>query len=315
MAPGPQAPCRRTGVQRCACPQQRVNGFSSRACYFPKGGPCPPGGRCGDRSAATLVRTPSRGWPSPQPASCALARSRGDETRTPPPSVSRRCRPSHLPVPFSDSSSGSLPPRSREKLRQQLRSGGREDCEDASRILGSLEIPSPWFPETWRYRFACLYVCVLARRGWRGAGSAEDCGGAASPGPSTTNLGSPAVSRSNQPFGGTLGKDSKPYQLGSFLNISFEPGAREHFTWQVMTFPGTISVASFVLALSLPLHREGDRSFAGGKQACFVPGAAGLHILAWASHCKSGLSQTCLGRVGQEISSTSAAVTQGCTLL
>ena len=153
LAPGPQAPCRRTGVQRCACPQQRVNSFSSRACYFPKGGPCPPGGRCGDRSAATLVRTPSRGWPSPQPASCALARSRGDETRTPPPSVSRRCRPSHLPVPFSDSSSGSHPPRSREKLRQQLRSGGREDCEDAARILGSLEIPSPWFPETWRYRF------------------------------------------------------------------------------------------------------------------------------------------------------------------
>lgn len=168
LAPGPQAPCRRTGVQRCACPQQRGNGFSSRACCFPEGGPCPPGGRCGDSSAATLVRTPSRGWPSPQPASCALARSRGDETRTPPPSVSRRCRPSHLPVPFSDSSSGSLPPRSREKLRQQLRSGGREDCEDAARILGSLEIPSPWFPETWRYRFACLYVCVLGRRGWRG---------------------------------------------------------------------------------------------------------------------------------------------------
>lgn len=86
---------------------------------FPKGGPCPLGGRCGDRSAAALGRTPSRGWRSPQPSSCALAPRRGDETRTPPPSVSRCCRPSHLPLPFSDSTSGSLPPRSQEKLSQR----------------------------------------------------------------------------------------------------------------------------------------------------------------------------------------------------
>lgn len=255
---------------------------------FPKRRAVSPGRAVRGALRSDSAQTPSRGGPSPQPASCTLAPSRGAETRTPPPSVSRRCRPSHLPVPFSDSSSGSLPPRSREKLRQQLRSGGREDCEDAARILGSLEIPSRWFPETWRYRFACLYVCVLGRQGWGGgAGSAEGCEGAASPGPSTRDLGSAAVGRSNQHFGGTCGKVSKPHQLGSFVNISYKPGAREHFTWQVMTFPETISVASLVLALSLPLHGEGDAYFAGGGQACLIPGAAGLHVLAWAAYYKA----------------------------
>lgn len=133
--------------------------------------------------------------------------------------------------------------------------------------------------------FMC--VCWEGRVGGGGAGSAEGCEGAASPGPSTRDLGSAAVGRSNQPFGGTCGKDSKLYQLGSLLNISYKPGAREHFTWQVMTLPGTVSVASLVLALSLPLHGEGDAYFAGGRQACLIPGAAGLHVLAWAAHYKA----------------------------
>ena len=66
-----------------------------------------------------------------------------------------------------------------------------------------------------------VFMCVCWEGGVGGGeGSAEGCGGAASPGPSTRDLGSPAASRSNQPFEGTRGKDSKPYQLGSFLNIS-----------------------------------------------------------------------------------------------
>ena len=37
-----------------------------------------------------------------------LSQRRGDTTHTPPPPVPRRCRPSHLPLPFSDSTKGLL---------------------------------------------------------------------------------------------------------------------------------------------------------------------------------------------------------------
>lgn len=61
---------------------------------------------------------------------------------------------------------------------------------------------------------------------------------------------------------------------------------REHFTWQVMVFPGTISVASFVLTLPLPLHRKETRILlVAGRLASFQV-TAGLHILAWVAHCR-----------------------------
>lgn len=129
----------------------------------------PRAGGAGTARAATLVRTLLvDGHRLSLPAVPWLG-AEATKTRTPPPSVSRRCRPSHLPVPFSDSSLGLAPsPLSgKTEATTPFRRPG-EDCEDAARILGSLEIPSPWFPETWRYRFVCLYVCVLGRRGWRG---------------------------------------------------------------------------------------------------------------------------------------------------
>ena len=116
-----------------------------------------------------------------------------------------------------------------------------------------------------------MSLCVCAgKAGWGGgAGSAEGCEGAASPGPSTRDLGSAAVGRSNQPFGGTYGKDSKLYQLGSFLNISYKPGAREHFTWQVMTFPGTDSLRGISCSGSVP-------SLAWGRRCVFCWWSADL---------------------------------------
>lgn len=128
---------------------------------FPKGGPCPPDWRCGDRSAAALGRAPSRGWRSPQLASY-LSCLRDEATqRTPRP---HRCPGAVAPVTFLCPSltapracSLSL---SGKTEGTSLVPGASGDCGDTARILNSLEILSPWFPETCRYRFVCLCVFV-----------------------------------------------------------------------------------------------------------------------------------------------------------
>lgn len=92
----------------CACPQQRGNGFSSRACCFPEGGRVPRAGGAGT--------APQRLWSEPLlvdghrlslPAVPWLGAGRRS---TPPHRCPDAVAHSHLPVPFSDSSSGSLPP-------------------------------------------------------------------------------------------------------------------------------------------------------------------------------------------------------------
>lgn len=127
---------------------------------FPKGGPSSPAWRCGHRSAAALGRTPSRGWRSPQLAGC-LSCLRDEATeRTPRP---HRCPGAVAPVTFLCPSPTAPRTRSLSLSGQTeettLVPGAGGDCGDATRILNSLEIRSPWLLETWRYRFACLRVC------------------------------------------------------------------------------------------------------------------------------------------------------------
>lgn len=86
-------------------------------------------------------------------------------------------------------------------------------------------------------------------------------------------------------------------------------------TWQVMVFPGTISVASCSNFVPSPCIGKETRIL---LVACrLAPFQVQLASTSWPGSPTASLDflRPVWGRVGQETSSTSAAVTQGCTLL
>lgn len=107
LAPGPRAPLTGGPGSRGAPAQAWGQWLLPSDAPFPKGGRCSPAWRCGDRCGSGqnpftwMAIASARRLP-------VLSQRRGDRTHTPPPSVPRRCRPSHLPLPFSDSTTGSL---------------------------------------------------------------------------------------------------------------------------------------------------------------------------------------------------------------
>lgn len=86
---------------------------------FPKGGPCPPGWRCGDRSSAPLGRAPSRGWRSPQLTSCLFVSKTRRQNAHPAPIGAPVLSPQSPSFALLRQHHGLARSRSQEKLRKQ----------------------------------------------------------------------------------------------------------------------------------------------------------------------------------------------------
>lgn len=162
----------RSGVQRCACP-----GMGSMAA---------PLRRAISQGRAVFsglaVRGPLRLWAEPlhvdgnrlsSPAACLVSETRRQNAH-PAPIGAPALSPQSPSFALLRQHHGLARSRSWEKLRKQAWFPEPAGTV-AARIFNSLEILSPWFPETWRYRFLCL--CM-----WLGGMSAERGGGVAARG-------------------------------------------------------------------------------------------------------------------------------------